>query len=139
MPSASCNFLLVFYFAEYPYQTESKRSKTFWRFFLPRRQLGSQGSSGGEACGAHKTPGRTRFPGAPRWVVGPTGVSTTTSQLYKYPNIPETLGERQKHNSSHLKFQNYDIQSKTLFWHPARGEHDQGGVHHPHWCSSYDA
>ena len=41
VPSASCCFLLVFYFAEYQYQTESKRSGTFWRIFMDQKtQLG---------------------------------------------------------------------------------------------------
>ena len=68
-------------------------------------------------------------PGAPWWVV-PTSVSScTASFLYKYPNIPETLGESTKKNSSHRKFQKPQIQSR----------HDHGGVHHPHWCLSDDA
>ena len=44
--------------------------------------------------------------------------------LYKYPNIPETLGESTKINSSPRKFQNHQIQSK----------HHHRGAHHPHWC-----
>ena len=51
-------FLLVSYFAEYPYQTESKRNETFWT----KRQLGSQGSARGKARGAHNPPGRARGP-----------------------------------------------------------------------------
>ena len=38
-------FFACFHFTEYPYQTESKRSKTFWRFFWTFGQLGSQGSA----------------------------------------------------------------------------------------------
>ena len=37
VPSVSCCFLLVFYFAEYPYQTESKRSEIFWRLFSAQK------------------------------------------------------------------------------------------------------
>jgi hypothetical protein len=33
VPSASCCFLLVFYFAEYQYQTKSNCHETFWSFF----------------------------------------------------------------------------------------------------------
>ena len=53
----------------------------------------------------------------------------TTSLLYKYPNIPETLGESKKINSSRRKFQNHQIQSR----------HHHGEVHHLHWCLSDDA
>jgi hypothetical protein len=68
-------------------------------------------------------------PGALRWVVPTSATSRTASLLYKYPNIPETLGESTKINSSHRKFQNHQIQSR----------HHHGGVHHPHWCLSDDA
>ena len=53
-------------------------------------------------------------PGVPRRVEEPTGVLSTTCQLYKYPNIPETLGESTKHNSSRRKFQDHEIQSNTI-------------------------
>ena len=36
--------------------------RNFLKFFLPRRQLGSQGSAGGESYGAHKAPGHARGP-----------------------------------------------------------------------------
>jgi hypothetical protein len=68
-------------------------------------------------------------PGAPWWVVPTSVASRTASLLYKYPNIPETLGESTKINSSRRKFQNHQIQSR----------HHHGGVHHPHWCLSDDA
>ena len=67
--------------------------------------------------------------GAPWWVMPPSETFRTTSLLYKYPNIPETLGESMKINSSHRKFQNHQIQSR----------HHHGGVHHVHWCLSDDA
>ena len=45
---------------------------------------------------------------------GPTSVaSCTTSLFYKYPENPKSLGESTKHNSSHRKFQNHEIQSNT--------------------------
>ena len=53
----------------------------------------------------------------------------TASLLYKYPNIPKTLGESTKNNSSRHKFQNHKIQSR----------HHHGGVHHVHWCLFDDA
>ena len=68
-------------------------------------------------------------PGAPRWVVPTSVASRTASLLYKYPNIPETLGESTKINSSRRKFQNHQIQSR----------HHHGGVHHVYWCLSDDA
>ena len=35
-------------------------------------------------------------PGKPSWVVPTSGAPRTASLLYKYPNIPETLGESTK-------------------------------------------
>ena len=67
-------------------------------------------------------------PGAPWWVVPSLLASRTASLLYKYPNIPETLGELTKINSSSRKFQNRQIQSR----------HHHGAVHHPHWRLSDD-
>ena len=43
--------------------------------------------------------------GAPWWVVPTLVASRTASLLYKYSNIPETLGESMKTNSSQRKFQ----------------------------------
>ena len=68
-------------------------------------------------------------PSASWWVVPTSVASRTASLLYKYPNIPKTLGQLTKHNSSRRKFQNHEIQSR----------HHHGGVHHPHWCLSDDA
>ena len=44
-------------------------------------------------------------PGMPWWVVPTSAASDIASLLYKYPNIPETLGEVMKNNSSRRKFQ----------------------------------
>ena len=52
--------------------------------------------------------------GVPRWVVAASGTFSTASELYKYPNIPETLEESAKHTSSRRKFQNCEIQSNTI-------------------------
>ena len=68
-------------------------------------------------------------PGAPRWVVPTLATSRAASLLYKYPNIPETLGESTKNNSSCRKFQKPHIQSR----------YHHGGVHHLHCCLSDDA
>ena len=40
------------------------------------------------------------------------GCTRTTSLLYKYPNIPETLGESTKIDSSRRRVQNHQIQSR---------------------------
>ena len=62
--------------------------------------------------------------------VSPTsGAPRTASSLYKYPNIPETLGKLTKINSSRHRVHNHQIQSR----------HHHGGVHHFHWCLSDDA
>ena len=101
-------FLLVFYFAENQYQTESKRSETFWILFLDQKTpVGPKKYQRG-LRGEHNPPG------APRWVVPTLVAPRTASLLYKYPNIPETLGESTKINSSHRKFQNHQIQSSTI-------------------------
>ena len=49
--------------------------------------------------------GAPRSPGVPRWVMPTSVTSRTASLLYKYPNIPETLGQSAKNNSSRRKFQ----------------------------------
>ena len=68
-------------------------------------------------------------PGAAWWVVPTSVASRTASLLYKYPNIPKTVRESTKHNSTRRKFQKPQIQSR----------HHHGGVHHPHWCLYDDA
>ena len=61
----------------------------------------------GSSEGSTTHQGAPRGPGAPRWVV-PTSVASHTAYfLYKYPNIPETLGESMEINSSRRKFQNH--------------------------------
>ena len=51
-------------------------------------------------------------PGTPWWVVPTSGAPWTDSLLYKYPNIPETLGESTKFSSSRRRVQNHQIQSR---------------------------
>jgi hypothetical protein len=67
-------------------------------------------------------------PGTPWWVVAHSGTPSTASLLYKYSNIPNTLEESPKNNSSRLKFQNHQIQSR----------HHLGGFHHVYCCLSDD-
>ena len=89
MPSASCCFLLVFYIAKNQYQTESKCSKTYWRFFWTRRHLLGQRSTRGGSKGSIIYQGTPRSPGAPRCFV-PTSVASRTASLpYKLQNIPK--------------------------------------------------
>ena len=82
---------------------------------------------GSEGSTTHQ--GAPGGPGAPRWVMPTSVASRTASSPYKYPNIPKTLGESTKINSSHHRVQNHQIQSR----------HHHGGVHHFHWCLSDDA
>ena len=118
-------FLLVFYFAEYQYQTESNCDETFWRFFLDQKTpSGPKKSQEGGLWRAQPTRARQGAPGVPWWVVPSTGPLCTACDAYKFPNIRKTLGESMKHNSKRRKFQNREIQSK----------HHHGGVHLPHRC-----
>ena len=56
-------------------------------------------------------------PGAPWWVVPSSGHPRTASLLYKYPNIPKTLGELTKINSSLRRVQIHQIKSRhQLGW-----------------------
>ena len=48
------------------------------------------------------------------WVGVASGTPSTTSELYKYPNILETLEGSTKNTSSHRMFQNREIQSNTI-------------------------
>ena len=112
--SALCQLLYFafFYFAENQYQTESKRSETFWRFFWTRRQpMGRRGTWGGGAPrGAQPTRARqeaqARSGGLcpPRVPPGPPLCSINTPI--------KTLGESTKYSSSHRRVQNHRIQSR---------------------------
>ena len=92
---------------------ESKRSETFCGFFYKKTSNGSEKRLG---CSKGSTT-HQGAPGGPRvpWCVVPTSSAPwTASLLYKYPNIPETLGESTKINSSRRKFQNHQIQLDTI-------------------------
>ena len=108
MPSASCCFLHVFYIVEKQYQTEFKCNETLRRFFMDQKEDVGPWLHLGESRGGDNPPGRARVGCAQ------LGCPRTTSLLYKYPNIPETLGESTKHNSSCRKFENHEIQSNTI-------------------------
>ena len=103
--------------------------KLFIDFFGPKENQWVEEALGGCPEGSTIHQGTPGGPGAPWWVVPTLGASWTAYLLYKYPNIPETLGELTKINSSRRKVQNHQIQSR----------HHHGGVHHFHWCLSDDA
>ena len=69
--------------------------------------LVAPGGSPEEGTTHQGTPGG---PGAPWWVVATSGAPRTASLLYKYHNIPETLGELTKYSSSRCRVQNHQIQ-----------------------------
>ena len=142
--------VILYHFLVLTYWHSAKCQFLFFLCFLPRRKsisdgvqmlrnftenfYGSEGTQRalfaprGVPRGGHKPPGCARRPGAPWWVVPTLGAPRTTSLLYKYPNIPKTLGESTKINSSHRKFQKHQIQSR----------HHHGGVHRVYWCISDD-
>ena len=103
--------------------------KLFVDFFGPEDIQWAREASGGCPEGGTTHLGAPGGPGAPWWVVPTSGAPWTASLLYKYPNIPETLGESTKYSSSRRRVQNHQIQSR----------HQLGGVHHVHWCLSDDA
>ena len=88
--------------------------KLFGEFFWARRHRMGQRSTRWVPQG-----GGTTNLGAPWWIVPTLVASPTPSFLYKYPNIPETLGELRKNNSIRHKFQKPQIQSR----------HHHGEVH----------
>ena len=57
MPSASSCLLHVFGFAEYPYQTESKRDKNGWSLFLENMENSEGKSTRTSVRGGHKAGG----------------------------------------------------------------------------------
>ena len=75
-------------------------------FFWTSRHLMGPGCAWG--CSEEST----THQGAPWWVVPTSGAPRTASLIYKYPNIPETLGESAKINSSRREVQNHQIQSR---------------------------
>ena len=129
VPSASCYFVHIFYITGNQYQTDSNATNLFVDFFWTKRHSVGQRSTRGELWGEQNPPSAPGGPGAPRWVVPTSVASRTACLLYKYPNIPETLEESTKINSSCRKFQKHQIQYR----------HHRRGVHHVHWCLSDDA
>jgi hypothetical protein len=84
-------------------------AKLFRDFFGPEDIQLAKEVPEGSPEGSTRHLGVPGGPGAPRWVVPTSVASRTASLLYKYPNIPETLGESTKINSSRRKFQKPQI------------------------------
>ena len=144
MPSASCCFLHVFLHRRKSISDRVQMQRNFMMIFNgPKGRswaLVAPGGSPEESQWAKEVPdglleGSSTHqdapggPGAPWWVVPTSGAPRTASLLYKYPNIPKTLGESMKYSSSLHRVRNHQIQSR----------HHHGGVHHFHWCLSDDA
>ena len=129
--SAHCHFLFfhVFTSREINIKQSPNGMKLYDDFLWTRRQPMGQGSAWGCSEGSTTHQGAPGRRGAPWWVVPTSGAPWTASLLYKYPNIPKTVGESTKYSSSRRRVQNHKIQSR----------HHHGGVHHLHWCLSDDA
>ena len=103
--SAKCQLL---FFACFLHRRKSipngiKMQRNFlWIFWTRRHPMGRRSTWGGAPRGAQPT--RVRLP--------ISGASRTDSLLYKYPNIPETLGELMKYSSSRRRVHNHQIQSR---------------------------
>ena len=129
MPNASCCFLQVFLHRRKSIPNGVQTQWNFLWIFLDQKTSSGPEKHLGVLRGEHNPPGRAWGARHARWVVPTSGAPWTASLLYKYPNVPKTLGESTKINSNRRKFQNHQIQSR----------HHHRGVHHPHWCLSDDA
>src|SRR4051812_39268715 len=87
-------------------------TKLYVDFLWTRRKKLGPGSTWGSPEEGTTHQGTLGGPGAPWWVVPTSGASRAPSLLYKYPNIPETLGESSKYSSSRRRVQNHQIQSR---------------------------
>ena len=108
-------------------------------FFWTKDTQGAKEVHGRRPVGPTRHQGALEGPGAPWWVVGPTGGFSTNYQLYKYSRIPQTLGESRDQSFHSRKFQNHEIQSRGLFQHSAGGGNVHRGVLHLPCCPSDDA
>ena len=88
--------------------------KLFGDFFGPEESQWAKEALGRGPRWPRRHQGAPEAPGAPWWVVVASRLPSTASELYKYPNIPETLEESTKNTTSHHKFQNREIQSNTI-------------------------
>ena len=129
LPSASCCFLHVFTSHEINTKHSPNATRLYGDFFGLEDIKWAEEACGGCSEGSTTHQGAPGGPSAPRWVVPTSGAPRTPSLLYKYPNMPETIGESTKYSSSCRRVRNHQIQSR----------HHHGGVHHFHWCLSDDA
>ena len=87
-----------------------------WQFMMifygPEGRSWALVAPGGCPEGGTDHQGMRGGPGMPRWVVPTSGAPRTASLLYKYPNIPKTLGESTKYSSSRRRVHNHQIQSR---------------------------
>ena len=127
--SASCCFCMFFTSQIINTKKSPNAAKLFVDFFGPEDNQWAEEVHGGCPEGGTTHQGALGGPCTPWWVVPTSGAPQTASLLYKYPNIPETLGESTKINSSRRRVQKHQIQSRDHL----------GGVHHVHWCLSDDA
>ena len=80
-------------------------------FYGPEQTQRALAAPGGCPEGGRTHQGARGGPGMPWWVLLTSGAPRTASLLYKYPNIPETLGESTKYSSCRRRVQNHQIQS----------------------------
>ena len=122
MPSDSCCFFPCFLHRRKSVSDRVQTQRNFTEIFLDQKEQNGLWLRLGVALR------RTQPILAPLVGCAHLRCPQTASLLYKYPNIPETLGESKKINSSHHRVQNHQIQSR----------HHHGGVHHFHCCLSDD-
>ena len=94
-----------------------------WIFFGLEDIPWAKEAPGGAPRGAQPTRACLEAQARPGGLCPPRVPPWTASLLYKYPNIPETLGESMKINSNRRRVKNHEIQSRALFRHSAGGEH----------------
>src|SRR6266511_527353 len=82
-------------------------TKLYEIFYGPKDTQWAKATPRGCSEGSTTHQGAPGGPGAPWWVVPTSGLPRTASLLYKYPNIPETLGESRKFYSSCRRVQNH--------------------------------
>ena len=80
-----------------------------WIFYGPEDTRWDEEIPEGYSEGSTTHQGAHGGPGSPKYVVPTLVASRTASLLYKYLNIPETLRESTKINSSRHNFQNHQI------------------------------
>ena len=96
--SAQCQLLFstCFLYHRKSISNEVQTQRNFLWIFWTRRHPVGRRSTWGCSEGSTTHQGAPGGRSAPWWVVPTSGGPWTDSLLYKYPNIPETLGSRQK-------------------------------------------